>query len=533
MTATAPPGLRVARLLALTVLLGLLASCGASGGAGADGDPASLVPAGASVYFEAQVKPEGDRKEDVMAAAGKLLRTPDPERRLRELLDQASKESGEDFDYDRDVRPWLGERAGIFAADLAAPKPKGLVIAATTDEDKARKAIEAAIKRKSPQGRLRERSYEGVDYRVDGKGTAVGIVDGFLAAGNEPQFKQAVKAADGKSLAESGRYQDTLDGLSDERLATGYFDVKALVEAASKADPATAGQLGPLTGALDLDRVAPVGLAFLADGERLAVETVQSTKGAGRAYQQLALLSAGASTPLTGELPGDAWGAYGIPKLGASAKALYDAFAGALGGAAITGQLKQQTGLDLQQDVFAWIGDAAVFVRGANQDALEGALVIEATDPAQARRAVTKLVGVASQQDSSLGLKPAQLEGADLAFTAPSPGAAGKTVYVAVGNGRVVLAFGEAAARDGLRASGETLGETEGFQRAKRTLGGELDPSFYLDVPALLGVIEASGEADAEYAKAKPYLETIAALASGAEKDGDRLVSRFTVALKE
>ncbi len=527
-----------ARLLVLICLVGLLASCGAGGGAGADGDPASVVPAGASVYFEGQLRPKGDRRDEVMAAAGKLLRTQDPERRLRELLDDALEKSealektGEDFDYDRDVRPWLGERTGMFVADLAADKPTGLVIAATTDEDKARDAIEAAIRRSPAGDRMRRRSYEGVEYRVDADGRAVGIVDGFLVAGDEAQLKQSVQAVDGASLADADRFQDTLDGLGDTRLGTGYLDVKAIVDAALKADPETAGQLEPLTERLELEKVAPIGLGFLADGDRLAVETVQSTKGANPLYQRLALLSTGASTGLTGELPGDAWAAYGVPKLGESARAIYGEFAGALGGAAIAGQLRERYGLDLEADVFRWIGDTAFFVRGTSTEALEGALVIQATDPAAARRAVTKLAGVATQREPSLRLRPTRLEGAELAFTATT-GAPGQAAYLAVGNGRVVLGVGEAATRDGLRPRGETLADTEGFERAKRTLGG-LEPSFFLAMAPVLALADAGGAGgDRDYAKAKPYLETIEALASGAKRDGDRLVSRFTVALKE
>jgi len=521
------------RLLALTCLVGLLAACGAGGGAGSDGDPASLVPADASLYFEAQVRPKGDRKEEALAAAGKLLRTPDPEQRLKELLERKAKESGEDFDYDRDIKPWLGERAGVYAADLAADEPNGLVIAATTDEDKARDAVEAAITRSRSRGKLTTREYEGVEYQVDGERTAYGIVDGFLAVGDEPQLKRTIKTADGKSLAETNRYQDALDGLAAERLGTGYVDVKGFIDAAAKADPATAGQLDQFTGRLDLDKLAPVGLAFLANGDRLSVEGVQSTKGASGLYRRLALLSVGASTPLTAELPADAWGAYGIPKLGATAKELYGAFAGALGGAALSGQLEQQTGLNLEEDVFSWIGDTAIFVRGERQDALEGALVIRATDPAKARRAVAKLVGVATRQQPALGLAPARLEGAELAFRAGGSPVPDRDVIVAVGGDRVVVALGEAAARDGLKADGETLGDTEGYDRVKGSLGG-LEPSFFLDVTRVLALADAEGAtSDPEFAKARPYLETLGALASGAKQDGDRLVSRFSVSLKE
>ena len=41
--------------------------------------PAKAVPAGAALYFEGVVRPEGDQRDDVLDAAGKVLHTDDPE----------------------------------------------------------------------------------------------------------------------------------------------------------------------------------------------------------------------------------------------------------------------------------------------------------------------------------------------------------------------------------------------------------------------------------------------------------------------
>ena len=66
-----------------------------------------------------------------------------------------------------------------------------------------------------------------------------------------------------------------------------------------------------------------------------------------------------------------------------------NSFAGALGGAALAAQVKQATGLDLEQDVFSWIGDVGGFVRGDDaRPTLDGALVIESTDDAAGRGGV-------------------------------------------------------------------------------------------------------------------------------------------------
>ena len=109
------------RLLALPSLLFtlVLAACGGGGGA-AGAEPASAVPAGTAIYFEGVVRPEGDQRDDVLDAARKVLRTDDPERKLRELIDKGLADSDRDAKatYEDDIAPWLGEKAGVWVAGV-------------------------------------------------------------------------------------------------------------------------------------------------------------------------------------------------------------------------------------------------------------------------------------------------------------------------------------------------------------------------------------------------------------------------------
>jgi hypothetical protein len=254
--------------------------------------------------------------------------------------------------------------------------------------------------------------------------------------------------------------------------------------------------------------------------------------GAGALMKQLSLLTGSGSTPLVGELPGDAWLAYGAPNVGESLKAVYDAFAGALGGAAISGRLEQETGLDLQQDVFGWIGDVALFVRGADTAAIDGAVVIQATDPARARSAVTRMIGVATQKLPGAAPRAVELDGAEIAFAIAAPGTP-KPVVVAVGGERVVVGYGQAAAEDALDPDAE-LGDAEPFKRATEALEEKSEPSFYVSMPEVMRLLEAMPDlaGDADFAKVKPYLDTIAAFIVGNQKDGERLRSRSAARLK-
>ena len=233
-------------------------------------------------------------------------------------------------------------------------------------------------------------------------------------------------------------------------------------------------------------------------------------------------------TPLVAELPGDAWAAYGAPNVGAGLKGLFTRAAGALGGAAATQQLQQRYGIDLQRDVFGWIGDIAVFVRGTDKASLEGGLVIKATDPANMRNAFGKLVGLL-QSEGGKKVTPIKVKGAAAAFSA-GPTDLGKPVIIARSEDRVVVGVGAAATSAAL-APASKLGDSELYGQAKDLLDGPA-PTLLLSMPDLVKAIEASGSADADFAKAKPYLDAFSVIASGGSLKGDQLKSRAVAGLR-
>ena len=96
-------------LLALVSVSLLAAGCGGSSASGGD-DPAGAVPADAALYADATLRPEGQLREDALAAAGKLLRTADPQAEIDELVEKAFAESEDPhLDYRKDVSTWQGE----------------------------------------------------------------------------------------------------------------------------------------------------------------------------------------------------------------------------------------------------------------------------------------------------------------------------------------------------------------------------------------------------------------------------------------
>ena len=316
-------------------------------------------------------------------------------------MDEGFKD--DDLTWERDFAPWVGEKAGVWLRDVSGEDPPVAGVIAVRDE----KAAEAALPKLQDDG---ERgTYEGVNYVMDDEGTAAGLVDGYMVMGDLPVFKEIVDARDGDHLADADRYKDVIDELEDDRLGLFYIDTKALIDAAVKADPSTAAQLDQVRSFLPVDKMGPSAGALTADGDGIAIDQIATDIPDGP-LRRLASLFAGGESDLLTEMPGDAWGAMALPNVGEGARELVNSFGGLIGGAALNEQVKRSTGLDLEADVYSWLGDVGGFVRGTSEAELGGALVLESTDDDRAATAFGKFVGLIGQQ-AGVAPKPVKIDG--------------------------------------------------------------------------------------------------------------------------
>jgi hypothetical protein len=521
--------LRRSLLLSLALVAAVSISACGSGGTGSGGtDPAAAVPQGVALYAEVVLRPEGSVREDALAAAGKVLRTSDPAARIRRLIQDGLTSDGTKVDFAKDVEPWLGDRAGVWFTMPAreGAEPGGAAVVAVRDADEARAKIDELAARNGEK--LTPRSSGSHDYEVSSDGTAVAVEDDYAFLGTEGEVKRGLATLDGDGLAKEARYASAIEPLESERLAHYFLDLKTLFDAALRADPSAASQLGPFRGAVTtLMAGGPQVGSFSADGDRLTVETV--SKGGGLAGQLGALWGVSAS-PLLRELPGDAFGAAAVPKLGPALRTLYGGIGGLIGSAAAAQQLREQYGIDLEQDVFSWIGDTGLFVRGASVDAVDGALVVQATDQARATTAFGKLVGLARTR-GGLDPQPVRVDGADAAFSMALPDVP-EPLVLARGHGRVVAGYGTRAAADGLSASSK-LGDADAMGLAEDALDGKVEPAMLVAVAPVLALAESAGaNDDPDYQKAKPYLQAFDVVATGGKREGDLMRSRMAAGLR-
>ena len=506
-------------LCALLALLALVvAGCGSTAG-GSGSDTAKLVPATSFVYAEANLDPSGAQEAGMRSILGDLPGSGPPEQRLDQLLEKASKSEGSKVDYLKDVKPWLGDKASVFVAPSKAgvSKPAWAAVISTSDEDKAKDTIE-----KGSESGDRKASYNGTDYVVDKDGTAMGTVEGFFVAGSEPGLKAAVDSAKSGSLSESDRYKQAMKDASDERVALVYEDLGGLLQAIAGASGDSLGAAAPLLGRLAGGK--PVVATISAEQQALVIDGSLVPSGA---FGDLF----GKSTPLLGDVPADSWLALGAPDFGKTVKSLIGVFAGALGGEEqLNQQLRAATGLDLDRDILAWIGDVAIFVNGDSKESIGGGLLIESTDPATSKQTLTKLSALAARSGGDLRVSAARFGSAE-GYKIETPDAP-RGVFLLQAGDKVAITYGEDAAKSALGGSGGGLTNSSDFSDAAAKLGSAYAPSLYVSVPPILSVAESFGAGGADYEKAKPYLTILDYVISGSAKSGETAKSRTRIGFK-
>jgi hypothetical protein len=269
------PGGRVPlrRLLVLICALGAvsvaIAGCGGGGGASAPQTPAGFVPSSFPLYIEGSANPDSPQWVQARTLAQKFPSYP----KLLEELTQVFSENG--LDFDRDVRPLLGERVGIALESFA--DEAGMVLAVELADGKEGDAVALIERAASQAGTPTPADHGGVDYyTVDDMLLAVD--DGVaLMADTQGALTAAIDAHDAggdRVIANNARYTDVLAKLPADALATAYVDVGGAVAGVEDSSAALGLRLFGLSpeSALGLAVTAHQnGVVLKAVGERIAL----------------------------------------------------------------------------------------------------------------------------------------------------------------------------------------------------------------------------------------------------------------------
>jgi Protein of unknown function (DUF3352) len=517
-----PHGVRIAAPLALLLtLLLILAGCGednASPTTTAGPDPASVAPAGAALYGEAVVRPEGELEEGALAAARKVFRVEDPGAELRRLLEQDTAPG--DLSFARDIEPWLGDRVGGFLLmpSAGAEDPDGAAAVAIGD----RAAFDEALSRIRRREDLREAGrYRGVAYEHDPSDpdTYLAVVEDFVLVGTLVGVRAAIDAAEGSSLADASRFADAADEVPDNALAFAYVDPRPIV-AAVRELPDLQDAIGAARRALDrFERMSPVVASLTANADEIAIEGSGDAERAGpEADDSDAEVS-------VGQLPGDAWLALATPPLGPALRAglqgpIHDE---------VARQLRANTGLDLDRDVLEPLGGLGLFARGESPLDLGGGVLLQLTDAAAARRLLTRIQTLLAA-GANLPVRPASAGGAR-GFQVQIPQSPQPIVVLAEGD-KLAAGYAASSAEDLLDPQ-QRFDESAAGQAAIETLGDGYAPSLVLIVPPIAALLRALDQLEvAELSPVVPYVNAYRSLAIGTKRDDDRVTVRIVAALR-
>ncbi|MGH2963037.1 MAG: DUF3352 domain-containing protein [Solirubrobacterales bacterium] len=474
---------------------------------------AAVTPADAPLFGNAVVRPEGDQADAADEALSKLLNTDDPGAFIAEQID-APLQDDAGITYSEDVEPWLGEHVGLFVTSFAE-EPDGAFIAEVTDQSAAADAIE---KVEETQGPSTDRTYKGIEYRVEDAGSAVGFVEDFLVAGSEAGFRDAVDASEGDSLGDDDAFQGALETAPDDALVNLYADAPTVldrvVEAGDLDEPTRAtleAQIGPAAEGTALASVSAASDYLALETQTAAADTPEPEE-----------------SPLLREFPADSWFAFGFANYGEYVvRSLGQAGDGAAG-ELLDSELEAMLGVDLDE-LTGWIGDTAGYASGASIFGLGGALVLETTDETESANALGA-IGRSLGSDPSVQVEP--LGGDEPGFTV---GISDAPVQITVEQreGRVVAGLGDQSVEDVFEPT-DTLGESDAFGAASETLGDDYAAQFFLDFEPVLELFESTGAADddPDYVEAKPYLDHLDHLIVGQRRADESDVFRVVLGLR-
>lgn len=511
-------------LVAAAALAGLLlAGCGGGGGSQ---DPSSLVPPSAPVYVEATVRPEGNLKTDMEALAKRVAGVEDLGQLLVEEAEKAASASGESLDYEKEVEPWLGEKAGLYLENYAGEDFHGYGIALqVTDTGAAQEFIDKHAK-SSGGAKFEEASYEGVDFRIEPEGgEAIGIVGDFIVfAESRKSFEAMVDASKGEALADQEQFGTAMDARPSESLAEVYVDIGALIEQAGSSIDSETELFFEFAGIEPKEATAVASIVPGSD----QIEVDFSTDLTG------AKAPSGDASKLLGSFPAGSVAALVAPEYGrVLGEGIDQIDAQGIPGQIPPHQFKQalsEAGIDLEA-ITDSIGDIGVFVEGSRPGALSGAVVLETKGASEAKNTVAN-IGLLLRASGTPGVTA--VNGRFSGFSVPSSGLGPKPIVVAAGGNRIAIGYGLPATAKALaQEAGPTLAGTALYKEAVAALG-DTPISGFAQGPAALRLVRALLPPDkaASFDEARPYLRHITYAALGAGKAGDLATAKLIIGIK-
>lgn len=513
---------RLALLVLAPLALAAIAGCG--GGSSGGEDLATLASPRSLVYVEGELTPSGTLRENVDSLAQKIAGVDNLGEYIVSKLESSAREDGEPFDFAKEAKPWLGEKAAIAFQGIKDGNLTDPVMAVQTTDAAATQAFvdRQARASKSP---YRDASYEGTEFKVGGsEGNAIGVVgDKLVVAEGEGGFKAAVDASNGESLADREEFDQAMSHAVDGSLADVYVNVGNLIKQAnSEIDPQALQALK--TSGIDPSEATAVA-SLVPRSDQVEIDVSADVGGE--------TPPSGDASAMLGSLPGDSFAAFASTGFGERLGEVLDELdENGIPGQLEPHELKQgagRLGFDLDK-VASSLEDAGLFASGTDQGNLGGALVLTTKDSSEVATAI-KTIGALVRQSGAPGVTA--LSGKASGFSVRSPELGPRPLVVATKGDRVAIGYGVPQTLEALSGAGATLAETPAYKAAVAALG-DTPISGFVDGPKALGLARALVPAsNSGFKEATPYLKAIRYIAIGAGSEGDRATAKLIVGIEE
>jgi hypothetical protein len=175
-----------------------------------------------------------------------------------------------DVDFDKDVRPLLGNRFVVGATDaesFASDADTDDFVGAIQAKDGA--ALDDLLERDKPK-EVGEKA--GATLYEDDDGDRFAVKDDvFVVAGSDELLDQALERRNGDDKLDEADFDDALEGLAEDALLRAYFDLDGLIAA----DPDTRGARRVKW----VSAVRELGLTASAEADAVSVDFNQRTEG--------------------------------------------------------------------------------------------------------------------------------------------------------------------------------------------------------------------------------------------------------------
>jgi len=509
-------------LIALATLASLaIYGCG---GSSSSSDLATLASPHTLLFAEGELTPSGELKENVDALARKIGGVESLGKLIVSKLEESAREDGEPFDFEKEVEPWLGERAAVASQAFEGGDPTDVLVAVqTTDAAAAQKFVDQqAGESKVP---YEDASYEGIDFKVGGsKGEAIGLIgDTLVTAEGEKGFKQAVDASKGESLADRDEFEEAMAHAADGSLVDVFVDVGGLIEQSGGEVQPQALQALKTSG---IDPSEATAVASIVPGSDQVEIDVSADVGGETP-------PSGDASQMLGSLPADSFVAFASTGFGERlSKSIDELDENGIPGQLEPHELKKsvsQLGFELDK-VASSFEDAGLFATGTRRDNLGGALVLTTNDSSEVATAI-KTIGLLVRQSGTPGVTA--LSGQANGFSVRSSELGPQPLVVATKGDRVAIGYGLKQTLQGLSGSGPTLSETPEYKAAVAALGGT-PISGYVNGPKALALAQALVPAsDSGFQEAVPYLKAIRYVAIGSGSEGNRATAKLIAGVGE